>query len=305
MKKHNLKINQKVIFSNTFISFNATVLSIQFITEDYMPREITINISVSFDDYNRLIDKNNLFFLEKENRKESALDRFEENKPVEIELILTENLLSFIQISMNEPKQLEAIFQKQNHSKREKELFYIQNWYALNVKQTVEIPNDLEGTLKMGYATTWDKLKFKQNNKVQFTPFFSQVYHFFKKKTQSLRLDNNQTIIKFTYPIDLHYVDCLVHVREEFQQILFYTRPPLLITSDQMPILMPLVLNLNNDIRIGNLDLDIKNEILYFKTYLDVEEANIKENWLELLFDGNIYQINKYYPIILSALNEK
>lgn len=299
------RVDIDTVFYNNNQPIKIKIQQITFKTADFMPKEVILDIAVPTTIYNEIIDKNSYFYLQSENRNESALEVFEEDKMVELELILSKDLLPYIQISMNNPKQLEAIFNKEKHTFKEKQLFDESNWYALNVKQSVEVPNDTEGTLKMGYSTVWNKSRIKEAKTFNFTPFFSTIYNFFKAKAGKLQVDGENTAIRFSYAIQKGYVNCLVDIREEYKQILFYSYPSHPIAAEHLPKLMEMVIDINTNIRIGSLDLDRKNQVFYFRTYIDLEEQEIKDEWLELLFDSNIYQMNKYYNTIIEALKEE
>lgn len=262
-----------------------------------MPRQIQLTIAVSVRDYAQHIDPKGWFGLALEHRNENALAAFDESRPLEIDLLLTSEVLPFAQLSFNRPEQLMAALQADAPNQREQLYRQTRSWYALHVKQLVDTPSHLSGTLKMGYSTTWTQLlqADRPQEAQQIPPFMAQVHRYFQSKVAHLTLDLDRSVIKFAYPLSLDYAECLVHVREEYKQVIFHTRAAYAIPPQHLQRAMEYVIDSNTTVKIGALDLDRETGVLFFRTYLDVDEPTLKDKWLELLFDGNIYQLNKYY----------
>lgn len=285
-------------------TIDVEVRRVHFRTEGRMPTEVQLTISVSVGDYARHIDPEAWFGLSPECRNPSALPAFDESRPLELDLLLTREVLPFAQLSFNTPAQMLAALQTDAPDAREQRYRQARSWLALHVKQEVETPSHLSGSLKMGYSTTWaQQLKSEKTTQTQqMAPFMAQVHRYFQSKVAHLELDAERSALKFSYPLSVGYAECLVHVREEYRQVIFHARAAYAIPAEHLTRAMEFVIDTNTTLKIGSLDLDRENRVLFFRTYLDVDEATIKDNWLELLFDGNIYQLNKYYKTLRGLL---
>lgn len=308
-QQHHLQTPQdfapfSLTLQGTHAHIDAQVRGIRFLTESRMPIEIQLTISVSVGDYAQHIDPEAWFGLAPECRNESALSAFDASRPLEIDLLLTPEVLPFAQLSFNTPQQMLAALQSDAPNQREQLYRRARSWHALHVKQQVDTPPHLSGTLKMGYSTTWaQQLKAQKPAQVrQLAPMMAQVHRYFQSKVAHLELDAERSALKFSYPLSIDYAECLVHVREEYKQVIFHARAAYAIPAEHLTRAMEFVIDTNTTVKIGSLDLDRQNRVLFFRTYLDVDEPTIKDSWLELLFDGNIYQLNKYYKTLRGLL---
>lgn len=120
----------------------------------------TADIAMDYETY-RLVDEMELFNLEKDVRGQGSEDAFRPEATVEMEILLRKDIAEFIMITAD----TEELFFKHLSSRSEKvpgdSVLDTENWYALNVKQDVELPPALKalGTAKSGYRTEWAKMK--------------------------------------------------------------------------------------------------------------------------------------------------
>ncbi len=66
-----------------------------------------------------------------------------------------------------------------------------------------------------------------------------------------------------------------------------------------------LLTDINFGLKIGNFELNRSTGEIYFKTYLDLEGEEVKEEWIEKALLVNIHTMDHYLPEIMKATVEE
>lgn len=103
------------------------------------------------------VDQESLFHLELDVRGEGA-DAFNPNQETEIEARLASDLLKDWPEEISDAQSAATYLQALSQAQPNHLCFFSENWYALSVLQTVELPTGMEGSLKSGYKTHWTTL---------------------------------------------------------------------------------------------------------------------------------------------------
>lgn len=285
---------EKIKFQYNSDQFDLIIKEIEIETDDGI-NSIKLLINVNQENYN-YIDKNYIFHLTPEVRKDSALDSFDSNKPIELDLKYSiENIRNLDQEITKGSEILNRIKNK------DKELVNPDNWYALNVKQEIDLPPGEEGSLKMGYATTWaDK---KVESILNEDPFLNEVFLFFNANVPNCSIYNNQPEIHFSFAHEEFYLNSSISVRSKFKQVILYTYCPFEIPKEFSDTLTKLIHDINWGLPTGNFELNTNTKELRYKTYVDFSENEFNTSQLKLLFQSNVYTIIKYLKEIKEKIN--
>lgn len=287
----NLKINFNTTKQN---KINATLKEIIFIEKEDKSTEIQAIIAIDKKTYD-IIDENCVFNLQKQVRGQSSIEEFTTKKPIEIELKLRRTLYDKLETQkLTSPKTLFQYIEKIKND-NENDLLFSENWFALIVKQEVELPGDMEGTLNMGYQTTW--IKTPEETPVN-SKFFNQIVDFFNANTLNCEVSNPNTNITFQYSSPPYVWYAGVKIKEEFKQVILRSQCPYKVQADKRDEMCKKLTDINYDLPIGNFEMNQENGLIFFKTYLEAGSAQVTTEMLKLLLEANVYTLTKYIPEI-------
>lgn len=89
---------------------------------------------------------------------------------------------------------------------------------------------------------------------------------------------------------------CYARVREEQQQVMFYAIYPLRAPADRRAEVAEFVARVNYGLALGNLELDVDDGEMRFKTSADVSSAQFSLPLLRSLMQTCIATADRYYP---------
>ncbi|MDJ1172860.1 YbjN domain-containing protein [Roseofilum capinflatum] len=98
---------------------------------------------------------------------------------------------------------------------------------------------------------------------------------------------------------------CLAEVKEDLEQLIFYSMIALKFPKAQESKLCKLLMNINYHLTIGNFDLNFEERILRFKTSIDVENCNNYSPLIKNVVYTNVMTMDRYLPIIMTMLEKK
>ncbi len=89
---------------------------------------------------------------------------------------------------------------------------------------------------------------------------------------------------------------CYARVREEHEQVMFYTIYPLRAPAERRSEVAEFVARVNYGLALGNLELDVTDGELRFKVSADVSAAPFTLPLLRSLMQTSIATADRYYP---------
>ncbi len=226
-------------------------------------------------------------------------DDFEE-KEVEIKLSLKKTLVAELKKqSLTSEKLSNYLTGFGECNERLKFLLNTESWLLIEFKQIISLPPELEGTgeLKMGYHTLWEN-----PDKVQ-----RQLMSNFKVPLQVIVVDyfqeNNieyeeiqETILKLRFQGKNGQWVCLVRVDEAQEQCLFYSVYPDLIPENLRQTFAVCISEINYDLLIGNLEIDLDDGELRYRTSIDVKGDRFSQALFEQLIANNVNTMDSLMP---------
>jgi hypothetical protein len=266
--------------------------------------ECRLTCKVSPELYQR-IHKEALFNLNGDVSHQGMENNFETDRDIEIEMRLNDDLLS---VSMAHADSAEAAAEhlvqlNQSQHQIKSPMLFSENWYALRVKQSIDLPPELEGELKMGYSTVWDDSSEKDNENDPddsiarvMVDFFTQMQWPFDEGTSPLIQD--QTIYRLLSQGENGEWSCFACPRESMQQCVFYSIYPDLIPKERRIAVTELLTRANFGMVIGNFEIDLDSGEVRLKTSIDVEGDRLTVELFRQLVAANVNVMDRYLPSI-------
>lgn len=95
---------------------------------------------------------------------------------------------------------------------------------------------------------------------------------------------------------------CCMQVREEEQQLLFYSICPRRVEPGERAPMAEFITRANYGMVIGNFEMDFNDGEVRFKTSLDVEDAHLTRPLLHHIVYANLLMTDKYLPGITAVI---
>lgn len=94
----------------------------------------------------------------------------------------------------------------------------------------------------------------------------------------------------------------LVRVHEGTSVLAFYTLCPVEVPPERMTDALELVARLNNGHVLGNLELDVDDGTMRFKTSIDIEGAELTEDLVANVVYANVASLDQMLPAITAVV---
>ena len=95
--------------------------------------------------------------------------------------------------------------------------------------------------------------------------------------------------------------DCITIVREDARQLLFYSLYPEDVPEASRGPMAELVVRANEDLILGNFELDMDDGTMRFKTSLDVSQDELTVGLLRPVMIANVLTMDTYLPAIVAV----
>jgi hypothetical protein len=279
-----------------------------FLTEvDDALTECRIACKVSPEIYQR-IDTETLFNLKSDVRYQTMENNFTTDKDIEIEARLSDDLLSLLIEHSDSAETAAEHLSQLNQSLHpiKSPMLFSENWYALHVKQSIDLPPELEGELKSGYSTTWNNSSEDDENDIDasiagvMVDFFSQMEWPFDRGTSPLNQD--QPIYRLISQGENGEWSCFACPREDMQQCVFYSVYPDLIPEERRNVVNEFLTRANFGMAIGNFEINLDSGEVRFKTSIDVEGDHFSLELFQQLVAANVNTMDRYLPGIREVI---
>lgn len=95
---------------------------------------------------------------------------------------------------------------------------------------------------------------------------------------------------------------CQAHVREDQQQLIFYSFCPINAPEDKRNNLAELFTRINYTLAIGNFEMDFDDGEIRYRTSIDVEGDRLNSALIRQLVYANITTLDNYLPSLIAAI---
>ena len=109
--------------------------------------------------------------------------------------------------------------------------------------------------------------------------------------------------IIFNYYYEKRTWQYVLNINEKFNQIRLYSYYPNTIPEEKSLAICKKITQINSGLPIGNFEFDLESHKLRFKTYLELETTEVNNAQLQLLFEANIYTLEKFFLEIEKEIN--
>ncbi len=90
--------------------------------------------------------------------------------------------------------------------------------------------------------------------------------------------------------------DCFTQIREDQQQLIFYSTCPVIVLKDRRHAVMAFITRVNYGMAIGNFEMDLDDGEVRYKTSVDVENAHFSVPLMQSLVYTNVLTMDEYLP---------
>lgn len=280
-----------------------------------------LTLKVSSELYQR-IDNEALFNLIPEVRHQTMEENFSPDRDIEIEICLSEDLFSdLVAQAYSAETAAQHLWQlNQTHHPSTTPLLFTENWYGLKVMQSIDLPPDLDGEIKIGYNTDWDDNSRNNEDDTDSIPdmineedtdsiseiaiaFFAEVQWLFKVEVSPL--DGDESILHLMFQGDNGQWNCFACPREGQQQCAFYSVYPSLVPEESRMAIVEFLTRANFGMMIGNFEINLHTGEVRFKTSIDVEGDRLSIALFEQMVAANVHTMDRYFPGIEQVIEEK
>jgi hypothetical protein len=129
------------------------------------------------------------------------------------------------------------------------------------------------------------------------------VLAFFMELNWQLTPIEGRPIFRMEFASEKGEWSCLVHVREEMSQVLFYSVYPHNAPTERRLALAELLTRANYGMANGNFEMDFTDGEIRYKTYIDTQGEPLLPGLLKGLVYANLATMRMYFPAITVVLN--
>jgi hypothetical protein len=218
---------------------------------------------------------------------------------LELELLLDPALLEELPNAEDAQEVIEALMNAHAGSPLRLE----ESWYALNVRQDVELPPDMEdvGTLKAGYSLRWNE----EIEAFLMPPqaLYNTLRHMFDEDGWDYHLDAERYLIHASYEGEMGSWEVVALVRPDDNFVLLYSRYPQAVPQERRLVMAELIARANFDLPIGNFELNMDTGELRYKTSLEIEPSVFDVATAYNLLLANLSMMDLHWPAIEAVVD--
>ena len=282
--------------------------------------EFRLTFEVNWSIY-QYIDDRAIFHLEREVRLDSGGEDFSPERPVEIEARLNENLLAKVLEQGDTAEEVADRLLELNQTQADDALFNTENWYALYVKQLVDLPPELKGTgeLKIGYRTTYieneateriSESLIDKSAPAEDLGYVSADQPILKVVTDSLTQNGQpmyqwegETVVSFPYKAKNGRWRCYADARDDSFLCCFYSVFPETVPEEQRLAMAEFMTRVNYKLTVGSFEMDFYDGEVRLRTSIDVEGDRLSMALFRQLTVANVTMMDRYFPAIKAIIS--
>jgi hypothetical protein len=264
---------------------------------------VEITVLVDGADYAR-IDGVALFNLTQEVRGPGQ-NHFEAGRPVELELRLHPDYLTMLEGETESVREMGAFLLHLSQNQTDHPLLSTANWYALRVKQEQPLPPELQrggGSLKTGYSTTWiENLSSEERMSAALRTLIKTLEA--DQWTYIREVGESTLMSRYLSENDERWT-VYSQIRDEDSFCIIYGICPVRVAANQIVSAVEFITRANQDLPIGNFELNFDKKEIRFKTSLDYEGAELTIPLVRQLLRGNVAMMERYLPGLRALLEQ-
>lgn len=94
---------------------------------------------------------------------------------------------------------------------------------------------------------------------------------------------------------------CWLQVRQELQQICFYSGAPVRVPMEKIPLVLEFLARANYGMIIGNFEIDVRDGEVRYKTSIDIEGIVPSAQLLKSMVYANVLTMDRYFPGLMQV----
>jgi hypothetical protein len=134
------------------------------------------------------------------------------------------------------------------------------------------------------------------------TTLFDSVKAFMEEDDWPHQQLEDRPILQTGFSSDDGQWACYAHVREEREQVVFYSVFPFPIPAEKRLAVTEYITRANYGLLLGNFEMDLQDGDLRYKTSIDVEGAELTPALVRSLLYANVMTMSSYFPGLMNVL---
>jgi hypothetical protein len=255
-----------------------------------------IKLEVDYDTYEQ-IDEQGWFNLLPETRNDLALEKLEDQVPVELEAILRPALAYFVLEKGLRPDEVDKLL-----AQPAAEYGFLQeseSWLTYTVMQQIPLPEEVEdknASLKIGYKTLW------QTSPAESPASMADIVQQFFLEQRWPYEDMGEQLYRVQVEGGEAEWVCLVKLDEERHFCLVYSVLAEAVPPKKRTRMSLFLAETNYDIGVGSFEMDPEDGEVRFRTSIDVEGDRLSRALFERLVTMNITMMDQYIESLLEMI---
>ena len=133
--------------------------------------------------------------------------------------------------------------------------------------------------------------------------FFDVATEFFESDNWTVHLIRDESMYRMGFRGDNGRWECALRVREEEQQIIFYSILDVLVPRERRTVMAEFMAMVNFGLFIGNFELDMSDGEIRFKTGVDLSDNEdlVNTATIRKLVYTNVSMMDHYYPGLMGV----
>ncbi|NES86849.1 MAG: YbjN domain-containing protein [Moorea sp. SIO2B7] len=145
---------------------------------------------------------------------------------------------------------------------------------------------------------------FKEITAEEETYLFKNLINFFVEDDWTFTKIEGETSLRLGFNGENGRWNCYAMVREEQQQMAFYSIYPSNIPEERRLAISEFITRVNYGMIIGNFEMDFSDGEIRYKTSIDVEGENLTSTIIKNLVYSNVSMMDEYLPGILAVIEK-
>jgi hypothetical protein len=134
---------------------------------------------------------------------------------------------------------------------------------------------------------------------------FDKVLGYLDDIGSSYLRNGEETSVTFLVRMSNASFHCILELREAFSVIIFYSVLNIFVPEHKRKTVSELITRINNELIIGNFELDFSDGEIRYKTSIDFEGIEFTTNLLRNIIDPNLALSDDYfYPIVNAIMTD-
>ncbi|MBX2863871.1 MAG: YbjN domain-containing protein [Leptolyngbyaceae cyanobacterium MAG.088] len=148
------------------------------------------------------------------------------------------------------------------------------------------------------------KLTSEQTTTAKPQSLFTTVTAFFLQEEWAIEHNRAKQVLRMPFEGDNGSWQCFAKTREDTREFIFYSMAPFKVPEHKRLAIAEYICRANYGLVLGNLELDLSDGEVRYKTSIDVENSVLSLDLVKNMVHSNIHTFDRYLPGLTAILNQ-